>query len=147
MKLHDLKPTEGSRKEAVRVGRGLGTGLGKTSGRGQKGQGSRTGGGKAPGFEGGQTPIYRRLSKRGFTNAHGTVYAIVNVEQLNNYFKDGGEVCPTCLKEAGLVRKECDGVKILGQGKLDKKLTVKAHKFSKGAQKAIEAAGGKIEVI
>ncbi len=146
MKLHNLKPTEGSRKQATRVGRGISSGIGRTAGRGEKGQWSRTGGGVRPGFEGGQNPIYRRISKRGFSNSHGTEYAIVNLEALN-IFEDGGSVCPTCLKEAGLIRKECDGVKILGSGKLSKKLTVKAHKFSKSAQQAIEAAGGKIEVI
>lgn len=148
MKLHELKSTEGSRKQAVRVGRGISSGIGRTSGRGEKGLKSRTGhhGGVRPGFEGGQTTIFRRFSKRGFNNSHGTEYAIINVEQLN-VFEDGREVCPVCLKEAGLVRKECDGVKILGNGKLTKKLTVKANKFSKGAQQAIEAAGGKIEVI
>ncbi|MCK9198759.1 MAG: 50S ribosomal protein L15 [Bacilli bacterium] len=146
MKLHELKPTEGSRTKETRFGRGISSGRGRTSGRGEKGQKSRTGGGTRLGFEGGQNPIYRRVSKRGFINDDKTLYAIVNIESLNA-FEDGSSVCPTCLKEAGLVRKEFDGVKILGSGKLSKKLTVKAHKFSKSAQQAIEAAGGTIEVI
>ena len=146
MKLNNLTYTEGSRKVATRVGRGIGSGLGKTSGKGQKGQNSRSGGGVRLGFEGGQNPIYRRISKRGFTNAVKLQYATVNVEDLN-IFEDGAEVCPVCLKEKHLIRKDLDGVKILGNGTLTKKLTVKAHKFSKSAQAAIEAAGGKIEVI
>ncbi|NLB11335.1 50S ribosomal protein L15 [bacterium] len=146
MKLHTLTYQEGSRKKATRRGRGIGSGLGKTSGAGQKGQKSRSGGGVRPGFECGQNPIYRRVSKRGFTNAAKKLYAIVNVEKLNA-FEDGATVCPTCMKEKGLVKKEYDGVKILGNGKLTKKLTVKAHVFSKTAQAAIESAGGTIEVI
>lgn len=146
MKLHNLSHNEGARKEATRRGRGLGSGLGKNAGSGNKGQKSRTGGGVRPGFEGGQNPIYRRVSKRGFTNEVKKVYALVNVEQLN-VFEDGATVCPTCMKEKGLVKKEYDGVKVLGKGKLEKKLTVKANKFSKSAQEAIEAVGGTIEVI
>lgn len=146
MKLHNLSHNEGARKEATRRGRGLGSGLGKNAGSGNKGQKSRTGGGVRPGFEGGQNPIYRRISKRGFTNDVKKVYALVNVEQLN-VFEDGATVCPTCMKEKGLVKKEYDGVKVLGKGKLEKKLTVKANKFSKSAQEAIEAVGGTIEVI
>ena len=146
MELHNLKSSEGSRKVSTRYGRGIGSGRGRTSGRGEKGQKARTGGGTRPGFEGGQTVIFRRLSKRGFNNPDATIYAIVNLEGLN-IFEDGATVTPTNLKEAGLVRKECDGIKILGKGKLTKKLTVKAHKFSKSAQQAIEAAGGKAEVI
>jgi large subunit ribosomal protein L15 len=146
MQLHKLKSTMGSRPQEVRVGRGAGSGIGGLSRRGQNGQNSRTGGGVRPGFEGGQNPIYRRLSKRGFISSNKTIYAIVNVESLNQ-FKDGAEVNPTNLKEAGIVRQECDGIKILGNGKLTKKLTVKAHKFSKTAQQAITAAGGKAEVI
>lgn len=146
MKLHNLSHNEGARKEATRRGRGLGSGLGKNAGSGNKGQKSRTGGGVRPGFEGGQNPIYRRVSKRGFTNDVKKVYALVNVEQLN-VFEDGATVCPTCMKEKGLVKKEYDGVKVLGKGKLEKKLTVKANKFSKSAQEAIEAVGGTIEVI
>ena len=146
MKLHNLSHNEGARKEATRRGRGLGSGLGKNAGSGNKGQKSRTGGGVRLGFEGGQNPIYRRVSKRGFTNDVKKVYALVNVEQLN-VFEDGATVCPTCMKEKGLVKKEYDGVKVLGKGKLEKKLTVKANKFSKSAQEAIEAVGGTIEVI
>ena len=146
MKLHTLSYTEGSRKEYIRRGRGLGSGLGKNGGSGSKGQKSRSGGGVRPGFEGGQNPIYRRISKRGFTNEVKTIYAIVNIESLNA-FEDGATVCPTCLKEKGLVKKEYDGIKVLGSGKLEKKLTVKAHKFSKSAKEAIEAAGGSVEVI
>ncbi|HHU28810.1 TPA: 50S ribosomal protein L15 [bacterium] len=147
MKLHELQYTEGARKDKVRVGRGMGSGLGKTSGRGQKGQKSRSGGGVRPGFEGGQNPIYRRISKRGFKNPTRVEYVVVNIEDLNNKFEDGATVTPTVLKEVGLVRQEKDGVKILGQGKLEKKLTVSAHKFSASAKKAIEEAGGKCEVL
>lgn len=146
MKLHELKYNEGARKERKRVGRGKSSGDGKTSGRGQKGQGSRSGGGKKPGFEGGQTPLFMRLPKRGFTNVNRVEYAIVNVEDLNK-FEAGSTVDVDQLKETGLVKKELDGVKILGNGKLEVALTVKAHKFSKSAIAAIEAAGGKTEVI
>ena len=146
MKLNELKSNEGSRKTSTRRGRGLGSGLGKTAGAGQKGQNSRSGGGVRLGFEGGQTPIYRRVSKRGFTNSNKTVYAIVNVEDLNK-FEDGTTVNPTVLKEAGLISKNLDGVKILGTGTLTKKLTVSANKFSASAANAIESAGGKVEVI
>ncbi len=146
MKLHELEYTEGSRKNSFRVGRGIGTGNGKTSGKGQKGQNSRSGGGTRLGFEGGQNPLYRRLPKRGFHNVTRIDYAIVNVGDLE-MFEDGVEVTPTLLKEAGVVRKEYDGVKILGNGKLTKKLTVKANKFSKAAEAAIKDAGGTIEVI
>ena len=146
MKLNELKANEGSRKASTRRGRGLGSGLGKTAGAGQKGQNSRSGGGVRIGFEGGQTPIYRRVSKRGFTNSNKTVYAIVNVEDLNK-FEDGTTVNPTILKEAGLISKNLDGVKILGTGTLTKKLTVSANKFSASAANAIESAGGKVEVI
>ena len=147
MKLHELKYTEGSRKEAFRVGRGIGSGNGISAGRGHKGQNARTGGGVRPGFEGGQTPIYRRISKRGFTNVGRIEYAIVNLADIERLFNDGDSVCPNCLKEAGLVRKELDGVKVLANGKLTKKLTISAHKFSKAAVEAIEAAGGKAEVL
>ncbi len=146
MKLHELKPAEGSRKERKRVGRGIGSGTGKTSGRGQKGQNARSGGGVRPGFEGGQTPLFRRLPKRGFTNIHRKEYAIVNLSTLNR-FADGTEVTPELLVETGVVKKEKAGIKILAKGSLEKKLTVKAHKFSSAAKEAIEAAGGKIEVI
>lgn len=146
MKLNELKSNEGSRQKATRRGRGLGSGLGKTAGAGQKGQNSRSGGGVRLGFEGGQNPIYRRVSKRGFTNFTRVNYAIVNVEELNR-FEDNTVVTPTLLKEVGLVKKEYDGIKILGKGTVSKKLTVSANKFSKTAQSAIEAAGGKVEVI
>ena len=144
MKLHELKPAEGSRKVRNRVGRGTSSGNGKTSGRGQKGQKARSGGG--PGFEGGQTPLFRRLPKRGFTNINAKEYALVNLDQLN-VFEDGTEVTPAVLKEAGIVRAEKSGVKVLGNGELTKKLTVKAAKFSKSAEAAITAKGGSIEVI
>ena len=146
MKLHELQYTEGARKTRKRVGRGTSPGTGKTAGRGQKGQGARSGGGKKPGFEGGQTPLFMRLPKRGFTNFNKLEYAIVNLDQLNT-FEAGTVVCPKALKEAGLIKKELDGVKVLGNGTLEKAITVKAHKFSKSALAAIEAAGGKTEVI
>lgn len=146
MKLHELQYTEGARKTRKRVGRGTSSGTGKTAGRGQKGQGARSGGGKKPGFEGGQTPLFMRLPKRGFTNINKLEYAIVNLDQLNT-FEAGAVVCPKALKEAGLIKKELDGVKVLGNGTLEKAITVKAHKFSKSALAAIEAAGGKTEVI
>lgn len=146
MKLHELEYTEGARRASFRVGRGIGTGNGKTSGKGQKGQNSRSGGGTRLGFEGGQNPLFRRLPKRGFHNSTRIEFAIVNVEDLE-VFEDGVEVTPTLLKEAGLVRKEYDGVKILGNGTLTKKLTVKANKFSKAAEAAVKNAGGTIEVI
>ena len=146
MKLHELQYTEGARKTRKRVGRGTSSGTGKTAGRGQKGQGARSGGGKKPGFKGGQTPLFMRLPKRGFTNFNKLEYAIVNLDQLNT-FEAGTVVCPKALKEAGLIKKELDGVKVLGNGTLEKAITVKAHKFSKSALAAIEAAGGKTEVI
>ena len=146
MKLHELQYTEGARKTRKRVGRGTSSGTGKTAGRGQKGQGARSGGGKKPGFEGGQTPLFMRLPKRGFTNFNKLEYAIVNLDQLNT-FEAGTVVCPRALKEAGLIKTELDGVKVLGNGTLEKAITVKAHKFSKSALAAIEAAGGKTEVI
>ena len=145
MKLHELQYTEGARKARKRVGRGTSSGTGKTAGRGQKGQGARSGG-KKPGFEGGQTPLFMRLPKRGFTNFNRVEYAIVNLEQLNS-FEEGTVVCPKTLKEAGIIKKELNGVKVLGNGKLEKAITVKAHKFSKSAVASIEAAGGKTEVI
>lgn len=146
MKLHEMKYTEGSRTARKRVGRGHGSGLGKTSGRGHKGQKARSGGGVRLGFEGGQTPIARRLPKRGFSNINRKEYAIVNVESLN-CFEDGTVVTPELLIETKLVRKELAGIKILGQGELTKKLTVNANKFSKSAVEVIEKAGGKVEVI
>lgn len=146
MKLHELQYTEGARKSRKRVGRGTSSGNGKTAGRGQKGQNARSGGGKKPGFEGGQTPLFMRLPKRGFTNYTRKEYAIVNLESLNR-FEEGTEVTPELLIETGLVKKVLDGIKVLGDGELNKALTVKAHKFSKSAIAAIEAAGGKTEVI
>ena len=146
MKLHELSPAPGSRKVRIRVGRGLGSGLGKTSGRGHKGQNARSGGGVRTGFEGGQMPLYRRLTKRGFKNIFAKEYAEVNVSSLNR-FEDGTEVTPELLIECGLVKKELDGIKVLGEGALEKKLTVKANKFSKSALATIEQAGGKAEVI
>ena len=146
MKLNDLKATEGARSTKKRIGRGLGSGNGKTSGKGQKGQNSRSGGGVAIGFEGGQTPFFKRMPKRGFTNFTRNEYAIVNVEDLNK-FEDGVTVDFAAVKAAGLVKKELDGLKVLGNGKLEKKLTVKAAKFSASAKKAIEEAGGTAEVL
>ena len=146
MKLHELKPAAGSRKVRNRVGRGIGSGNGKTSGKGHKGQNARSGGGVRPGFEGGQNPLFRRLPKRGFTNVNRKEYAIVNVETLNR-FEDGAEVTAALLLETGVVSNEKAGIKILGNGELTKKLTVKAHKFSASAKEAIENAGGSIEVI
>ncbi|MDQ0256024.1 large subunit ribosomal protein L15 [Evansella vedderi] len=146
MKLHELKPAEGSRKERKRVGRGIGSGTGKTAGKGHKGQNARSGGGVRPGFEGGQMPIFRRLPKRGFTNPTRKEYAIVNLETLNR-FDEGVEVTPELLIESGIVSNEKDGIKILGEGTIEKKLTVKAHKFSASAKEAIEAAGGTTEVV
>ncbi|WP_427340476.1 50S ribosomal protein L15 [Caloranaerobacter sp. DY30410] len=146
MKLHELRPNEGSTKARKRLGRGTATGQGKTAGRGQKGQKARSGGGVRPGFEGGQMPLYRRLPKRGFTNRFAKEYVIVNVETLNR-FEDNTEVTPELLLETGIIKKVMDGVKILGDGELNKKLTVKAHKFSKSAIEKIEGVGGKVEVI
>ncbi|WP_100406011.1 50S ribosomal protein L15 [Bacillus solitudinis] len=146
MKLHELKPAEGSRKVRNRVGRGIGSGNGKTSGRGHKGQNSRSGGGVRPGFEGGQNPLYRRLPKRGFTNPTRKEYSVLNLEALNR-FDAGAEVTPELLIETGVVKNVKDGIKILGNGKIEKNLSVKAHKFSASAVEAIEAAGGKTEVI
>ncbi|WP_326717176.1 50S ribosomal protein L15 [Vagococcus jeotgali] len=146
MKLHELHPAEGSRQVRNRVGRGSSSGNGKTSGRGTKGQNSRSGGGVRLGFEGGQTPLFRRLPKRGFTNINRKEYAIVNIDELNR-FEDGTEVTPTTLIEASIVKDEKSGIKVLGNGELNKKLTVKAAKFSASAQSAIEAAGGSVEVI
>jgi large subunit ribosomal protein L15 len=146
MKLHELKPAEGSRKTRNRVGRGTGSGNGKTSGKGHKGQNARSGGGVRPGFEGGQTPLFRRLPKRGFTNINRKDFAIVSLDKLN-LFDEGTEVTTELLLEAGVISKAKSGVKILGNGKLEKKLTVKANKFSASAKEAIEAAGGSAEVI
>ena len=146
MKLQDLKPAEGSTQAAYRKGRGEGSGNGKTAGRGQKGQWARSGGGVRPGFEGGQMPLARRLPKRGFHNILGTVNAVVNVSDLNK-FEDGAVVTVADMVAAGLVKKTLDGVKVLGNGELTKKLTVQAAAFSASAKEKIEAAGGKAEVI
>ena len=146
MKLHEMKPAEGSRQVRNRVGRGTSSGNGKTSGRGQKGQKSRSGGGVRLGFEGGQTPLFRRLPKRGFTNINRKEYAVINLDVLNR-FEDGTEVTAVTLVEAGIVKSEKAGIKVLANGELTKKLTVKAAKFSKAAEEAIIAAGGSIEVI
>ena len=146
MKLHELAPAAGSKKTRTRVGRGLGSGLGKTSGRGQKGQNSRSGGGVRTGFEGGQMPLYRRLPKRGFENIFALQYAEVNVSQLNR-FEDGATVDPVALIEAGILKNVRDGISIRGNGTLERKLTVIANGFTKSAVEKIEAAGGKVEVI
>ncbi|WEG73393.1 50S ribosomal protein L15 [Vagococcus intermedius] len=146
MKLHELKPSEGSRHVRNRVGRGTSSGNGKTAGRGQKGQKARSGGGVRLGFEGGQTPLFQRLPKRGFTNINRKEYAVINLETLNR-FEDGTEVTPAMLVESGIIKDEKAGIKVLAKGELTKKLTVKAAKFSDSAKAAIEAAGGSIEVI
>ena len=146
MKLHELSPAPGSRKTRIRRGRGLGSGLGKTADRGQKGQNSRSGGGVRTGFEGGQMPLYRRLPKRGFKNIFAKEYAEVNVSSLNR-FDDGAVVDPVALIEEGILKNVRDGVRILGNGELTKKLTVKANGFTKTAENKIKAAGGEVEVI
>ena len=146
MKLNELKAPQGATRAPKRKGRGTASGNGTTAGRGMNGQKSRSGGGVRLGFEGGQMPLYRRLPKRGFTNVWGTVYDVINVEDLNK-FENGAVVDFEALKEAGLVKQVKDGVKVLGQGELKVALTVKANKFSKTAQEKIEAAGGKAEVI
>ncbi len=146
MRLHELKPQAKSKKSRKRVGRGMSSGLGKTSGRGHIGQNARSGGGVRPGFEGGQMPLQERVPKRGFTNIFKKDFAIVNLESLNK-FDEGTEITPELLMEKKLVNNVKDGIKILGDGELNKKLTVKVHKFSKTAQDKIEKAGGKAEVI
>ena len=146
MKLHELRPAEGSRKAPKRVGRGSGSGMGKTSTRGQKGQWSRSGGGVRPGFEGGQMPLSRRLPKRGFTNIFAKNYTTLNVGEFE-VFEDGTEITVEFLKEVGFISKVNDGLKVLGDGELTKKLNFKAAKFTKSAQDKILAAGGTAEVI
>ena len=146
MKLHELSPAEGSAKAAWRKGRGTGSGNGKTAGKGHKGQNARSGGGVRPGFEGGQNPLYRRLPKRGFHNRFSTQYAIINVETLNK-FEDGAVVDINTLLAEGIIRKAYSGLKVLGDGEISKKVTVKATVFSASAKEKIEAAGGKAEVI
>ena len=146
MKLHELRAVPGATKAPKRKGRGTASGQGKTGGRGMNGQNSRSGGGTRPGFEGGQMPLYRRIPKRGFTNIWATEYTILNVDDLNR-FNAGTVVTPQLLKEEGLVKQVKDGIKILGDGTLEKNITVQAHKFSKTAIEKIESAGGKAEVI
>ena len=145
MKLHELHPAEGSTTAAKRLGRGVGSGLGKTAGKGHKGAKARSGGGKRPGFEGGQMPLYRRVPKKGFTNIFRVEYAEVNVGQLE-VFTEGTVVNAELLKAAGIIKKTLDGVKVLGNGELTKKLTVEAAKFTESAKEKIEAVGGKAEV-
>ena len=147
MKLHELSPAEGSTKENFRKGRGAGSGNGKTAGKGHKGQNARSGGGVRPGFEGGQLPLYRKLPKRGFNNARfGKQYAVVNIGSLSN-FNDGDVVDSAALLAQGIIKNTFDGVKILGEGEITKKLTVKAAVFSASAKEKIEAVGGKTEVV
>ena len=147
MKLHTMYANEGATATRKRVGRGTSSGHGKTSGKGHKGQNARSGGGVRPGFEGGQLPLFRRLPKRGFTNAKfKTTYATINLSDLNK-FEEGTEITPELLKDMGILKNQLDGVKVLGNGKLEKKLVVKANKFSETAKEAIEALGGKAEVI
>ena len=147
LELHNMKPADGSKKSAKRLGRGIGSGLGKTSGKGHKGQWARSGGGVRPGFEGGQMPLTRRLPKRGFKNRFVKVYTIVNVSELEK-FENGTEITPEVLLSNGVISKiEANGVKVLGNGTLTKKLVVKASKFSKSAVETIEKAGGSVEVL
>ena len=146
MKLHELKPAAGSRKDVKRKGRGIGSGNGKTAGKGHKGQNARSGGGVRPGFEGGQNPLYRRVPKRGFNNPFRKEFAVVNIEELNS-FAAGTEVAPELLMEQGIVKNPQSGIKILGNGEIKVGLTVKANKFSQSAVEKIQAAGGKTEVI
>ena len=147
MKLHELSPAPGSAKAAWRKGRGPGSGNGKTAGKGHKGQNARSGGGVRPGFEGGQLPLYRKLPKRGFKNRFAVNYSIVNVDTLNNKFEDGAVVNLEALIAAGIISKPLDGLKVLGNGEITKKLTVEASVFSATAKEKIEAAGGKTEVV
>ena len=146
MKLHELKPAAGSRKAPKRIGRGTGSGLGRNAGKGEKGQNARSGGGVRPGFEGGQMPLYRRLPKRGVKNPFSKEFVCINLDRLN-IFENGTEITPEVLLERRVVSKVLDGVKILGNGTLEKSLTVKGCKFSKSAIEKIEAAGGKVEVM
>jgi len=147
MKLHELSPAAGSKKEVKRIGRGAGSGQGKTAGKGHKGQKARAGRGMRPGFEGGQMPLQRRVPKRGFVNIFGKEFSIVNVSALDQSFEDGAVVDIAALIEKGLVTKVLDGVKILGNGEISKKLTVQVNAYSEAAKQKIEAAGGKAEVI
>ena len=147
MKLHELSPAKGSNRETKRIGRGHGSGWGKTSGKGHKGQWARAGGGVRPGFEGGQTSLARRMPKRGFNNIFKTEYAVVNVRDLEKRFESGAVVDEAAIMESGLVKKPLDGIKVLGMGSISKKLTVKVTKFSETAKTKIEAAGGSIEAL
>ena len=147
MKLHELSPAEGSVTKSFRKGRGIGSGNGKTAGKGHKGQNARSGGGVRPGFEGGQNPLYRRLPKRGFTNRFAKQYAIVNVKTLSDKYSDGDEIDIYKLLSDRVIRKAGDGLKVLGNGEISKKITVKAAVFSETAKAKIEAAGGKAEVM
>ena len=146
MKLNELKPVEGARHAKKRVGRGVGSGMGKTATRGHKGQNARSGGGVRPAFEGGQTPLFKRLPKRGFTNVSRKEYAVVNLGDINDKFEAGAVIDVAALKNAGLVKKEYEGVKVLSNGELTKALTIKAAKFSKSALEKISQAGGTAEV-
>lgn len=147
LKLEDLRPTEGSMKKKVRVGRGPGSGKGKTAGKGHKGQKSRSGAKSKPGFEGGQTPLYVRIPKKGFKNINKKIFTVINLDVLEQRFNEEDEVTVAELLERGIIKKTLDGVKILGEGTISKKLTVKVNAFSKSAKEKIEAAGGQIEVI
>ena len=147
LKLEDLRPTDGSMKKRIRVGRGPGSGKGKTAGKGHKGQKSRSGAKSKPGFEGGQTPLYVRIPKKGFKNVNKKIYTVINLEVLEQRFNEQDEVTVDGLLERGIIKKTLDGVKILGEGTISKKLTVKVNAFSKSAKEKIEAAGGQIEVI
>ncbi len=147
MKLHELSPVAGSKKEVKRIGRGAGSGQGKTAGKGHKGQKARAGRGMRPGFEGGQMPLQRRIPKRGFNNIFAKEIVSVNVSALDKAFNDGDVVDIAALKNAGLIKKELDGVKVLGNGEITKKLTVQVNAYSESAKQKIEAAGGKAEVI
>ncbi len=147
MKLHELGPVEGSKKSVKRIGRGAASGQGKTAGKGHKGQKARAGRGMRPGFEGGQMPLQRRVPKRGFNNIFAKEIAIVNVSALDKAFDDGATVTVDALLEKGLIKKALDGVKVLGNGEISKKLTVQVNSFSDSAKQKIEAAGGKAEVI
>ena len=146
MKLHELRPAAGSKKAPKRIGRGTGSGLGRNAGKGEKGQNARSGGGVRPGFEGGQMPLFRRLPKRGFKNPFSKEFVCINLDRLN-IFENGTEITPEILLERRVISKVLDGVKILGNGTLEKSVTVKGCKFSKSAKEKIEAAGGKVEVM
>ncbi len=147
LKVEDLRPTDGSMKKRVRVGRGPGSGKGRTAGKGHKGQKSRSGAKSKPGFEGGQTPLYVRIPKKGFKNVNKKIYTVLNLDVLEQRFNDDDEVTINSLLERGIIKKTMDGVKLLGEGTINKKLTVKVNAFSKSAKEKIEAAGGQIEVI